>query len=156
MAGRPRKDTIELHSLIINLAELGLNNTEIARVTGVSLRTVQNYLQQSDLGNAVNEVRRVHNALDEEKKAALNKAALAAVTRLLKKRKSLEETVRTDENGDILYTEKRVKVLEPNAGIAQFVLKNTDPKNWSDTPAAQETQEEEDTELRIIIDDSAQ
>ena len=154
MAGRPRKDNINTSALIINLAKSGMTNTDIAEVTGLSLRTVQYWLSETDLGKAVHATREARKALEAEEKAKLNKSARLALKKLLKKHTATETIERTDENGKILYTEKRTKEIEPNAGIVQFVLKNTDPQNWSDkTQIISQDEETEDTELTIEIVD---
>lgn len=153
MAGRPRKDSIDTSALIINLAKSGMTNTDIAEATGLSLRTVQYWLSDTDLGKVVNAARKARQALEAEEKAKLNKNALQAAMRLLKKHKSTEKIERTDGNGKLLYTETRTKEIEPNAGIVQFVLKNTDPQNWSDNPAPLPTEAAEDNELTIEIVD---
>lgn len=154
MAGRPRKDTIDTSALIINLARSGMTNTDIAEVSGLSLRTVQYWLSGTDLGNAVKETRKAIQELEADEKARLNRSALLAAKRLIKKHRSTEVIERMDENGKLLYTERRTKEIDPNAGIVQFVLKNTDPQNWSDTPEPQQTDESaDDTEIKIEIVD---
>ena len=154
MAGRPRKDSIDTSALIINLAKSGMTNAGIAELTGLSLRTVQYWLSDTDLGQAVNVVRKARQSLEAEEKARLNKTALKAVRQLLKKHKATETIERTDGNGKLLYTEKRTKEIDPNAGIVQFVLKNADPQNWSDRPdITQPTDESGDTEIKIEIVD---
>ena len=151
---RPRKDTIDTSALIINLARSGMTNTGIAKVTGLSLRTVQYWLSDTDLGNAVKETRKAIQELEADEKARLNKSALLAAKRLIKKHRNTEVIERTDENGKLLYTERRTKEIDPNAGIVQFVLKNTDPQNWSDTPEPQQADESaDDTEIKIEIVD---
>lgn len=149
---RPRKDTIDTYSLILNLAKSGMNNIQIAEVTGLSRQTVQNYLSSTELGNALKEIRQERQLLDAEQKAKLNKSAINATKRLLRKRKSQETEIKTDEYGKLVYTINRTKTIEPNAGIVQFVLKNTDSSNWSDT-GAQNIESESDSEIRIVIDD---
>lgn len=156
MAGRPRKDNIDTQNLIINLASKGMSTTDIAEVTGLALRTIQYWLADTDLGKTVKAVRMAAVELEARQKAALNKSALLAAKKLLKKRKSVEIEKRTDADGKLLYTVERTKEIEPNAGIVQFVLKNTDPGNWSDDrELRQQTDSEEDSEITINIVDGA-
>ena len=131
-----------------------MTNTDIAEVSGLSLRTVQYWLSDTDLGNAVKETRKAIQELEADEKARLNRSALLAAKRLIKKHRNTEVIERMDENGKLLYTERRTKEIDPNAGIVQFVLKNTDPQNWSDTPEPQQTDESaDDTEIKIEIVD---
>lgn len=152
---RPTKDTINTHNLILHLAKLGLNNKEIADATGLARTTIQNYFKDTDLGKTVKEMRAIAKTFGDEEKSRLNKMAILATKRLLKKRKSVEIREKKDENGKVLSTETITRECEPNASIVQFVLKNTDPNNWSDTQAEQ-INSTDDKELRIIIDDDTQ
>ena len=158
MAGRPRKDDINTQQLIINLAKAGLTNTAIAEATGLSLRIVQYWLADTELGNTVKIVRQASVMLEAQQKHALNKSALMAAKKLLKKRKVEEIEERCDADGNLLYTQKRIKETEPNASIVQFVLKCTDPNNWNERQIAEaptaENAEREDNEIRIVIDDN--
>jgi hypothetical protein len=98
--------------------------------------------------------------LEASQKHALNKSALMAAKKLLKKRKVEEYEERRDTEGKLLYTQKRIKETEPNAGIVQFILKCTDPQNWNEQQvieqATAETAEKADNEIRIVIDDDTQ
>jgi hypothetical protein len=160
MAGRPRKDDINTQQLIINLAKAGLTNTAIAETTGLSLRVVQYWLAETELGNTVKTVRQASAMLEASQKHALNKSALMAAKKLLKKRKVEEIEERRDADGKLLYTQKRIKETEPNASIVQFVLKCTDPNNWNEQQIAEaqaaENAEHDDNEIRIVIDDDTQ
>ena len=152
MTGRPRKDNINTQQLIINLAKTGMTNRAIAQVTGLSEKTIQNWLANTELGDTVKTVRQASAMLEASQKHALNKSALMAAKKLLKKHKIEEIEERWDSEGNLLYTQKRVKETEPNASIVQFVLKNTDPANWNDN-IQQTQQEEQDTDITINIVD---
>ena len=151
---RPRKDTIDTHRLILKLAETGMTNAAIAEAAGLSVRTVCNYLSGTELGDAVRQSRQAALELDEDKKAAMNKAAIAAAKRLLRKRKTKEVEKRIDADGNVYMTIEKEKEIEPHAGIVQLVLKSTDPKTWREQQAADNTDAPEDTELKVIIDDN--
>ena len=153
MAGRPRKDTLDTQRIILNLAKSGMNNIQIADVTGVSVRTIQHWLADTDLGEAINATRAAMRTLEADEKAKLNKSAIAATKKLLKKHRVTETIERTDDTGKLLYTETRTKEVDPNAGIVQFVLRNTDPQNWNDQPAQQEMDGADDNDLTIEIVD---
>ena len=153
MAGRPRKDTIDTSRLIMNLAKSGMTNTGIAEATGLSLRTVQYWLAETDLGETVHEIRKSAKLLESEEKARLNRIALLAAKRLLKYRKTKETRTRMDENGKVVSTETIERECAPDPGTVRFVLKNTDPQNWSDTPTPQQPETAEDTEIKIEIVD---
>ncbi len=155
MAGRPRKDTIDTSLLIINLAKSGMTNTGIAEATGLSLRTVQYWLADTDLGETVQEIRRSAKFLEGEEKARINRTALLAVKRLIKQRKTKETRTRMDENGKVVSTETIERECAPDPGTVRFVLKNTDPRNWSDTPDPQQYDEETDNDIKIEIVDGA-
>lgn len=158
MAGRPKEDTVDVHKLIINLVQNGMNNTEIARVTGFSRQTIQNYLSDSTslLGETVQEIRNTNKLLDDKEKAKLNKSALLATKKLLKKHKTTETRTHTDADGNLVSIETITRECDPNASMVQFVLKNTDPKNWSDEQNQQTEETESDNELRIVINDDTE
>ena len=157
MAGRPRKDDIDTQRLIIKLAGKGMTNADIADVTGLSLRTIQYWLAGTDLGETVKAVKQAAAMLEEEQKSALNKSALMAARRLLRKRRAVDVERRTDSDGKLLYTVERTREVEPNAGTVQFVLRNTDPGNWSDDKDARhQNGDGDDGELRIEIVDGAE
>lgn len=130
--GRPRKDNINTQQLIINLAKQGMTNTAIAEITGLTRDTIQKWLATTELGETLRTVRQAAIELDNKKKAALNRNAIKAARELLKKRKITETETRKDKDGNLLYTVERTKETEPNASMVQFVLRNTDPKNWRD------------------------
>lgn len=157
MAGRPRKDDINTQQLIINLAKTGMTNVAIAEVTGLHRDTIQKWLANTELGDTVKTVRQASEMLEASQKHALNKSALMAAKKLLKKRKIEEYEERRDADGNLLYTQKRIKETEPNAGIVQFVLKCTDPQSWNEQQIAEaqaaENAEHDDNEIRIVIDD---
>ena len=117
MTGRPRKDNINTQQLIINLAKTGMTNRAIAQVTGLSEKTIQNWLANTELGDTVKTVRQASAMLEASQKHALNKSALMAAKKLLKKHKIEEIEERWDSEGNLLYTQKRVKETEPNASI---------------------------------------
>ena len=160
MAGRPRKDTINTQQLIINLAKSGMNNLAIAEATGLSIRAIQQWLAETELGETVKTVREASAMLEAQQKHALNKSALTAAKKLLKKRKVEEIEERRDAEGKIIYTQKRIREAEPNASIVQFVLKCTDPQNWNEQQIAEQQAaagaEQADNEIRIVIDDDTQ
>ncbi len=155
---RPRKDTVDIHNLILKLAQTGMTNTSIAHVTGLAERTIYNYLSDTNLGETVKAVRQAASELDAEKKLAINKSALRGLKRLLRVRKTKEIEKRIDAYGNIYMTIEKEKEVEPHAGMIQFALKNTDPQNWNnaDSAAAQNVDAETDTDIRIIIDDNVQ
>ncbi len=130
--GRPRKDNINTQQLIINLAKQGMTNTAIAELTGLTRDTIQKWLATTELGETLRTVRQAAIELDNKKKATLNRTAVKAARELLKKRKITEIETRKDKDGNLLYTVERTKETEPNASMVQFVLRNTDPKNWHD------------------------
>lgn len=130
--GRPRKDNINTQQLIINLAKQGMTNTAIAELTGLTRDTIQKWLATTELGETLRTVRQAAIELDNKKKATLNRTAVKAARELLKKRKITETETRKDKDGNLLYTVERTKETEPNASMVQFVLRNTDPKNWHD------------------------
>lgn len=132
MVTKPRKDTPDMQKIIITLASKGVTNTEIAEITGVTRRTILKWLANTELGETVREVRKAAIELDNKKKATLNRNAIKAARELLKKRKITETETRKDKDGNLLYTVERTKETEPNASMVQFVLRNTDPKNWHD------------------------
>lgn len=156
--GRPKKETIDIYTLILKLASKGFTNVEIADCTGLARNTIQNYLKDnSELKKSVQEVRAEALELSEEKKTTLNNQAVKAVSRLLKKRKTKEITVRKDAAGNIKEQIETTKELEPHAGITEFVLKNMNPKDWQkDTASAAAAPAAADNELKIIITDTAQ
>jgi transposase len=160
MAGRPRKDDINTQQLIINLVKTGMTNTAIAEITGLHRDTIQKWLARTELGETVKATRQASVMLEASQKHALNKSALIAAKKLLKKRKVEEYEERRDTEGKLLYTQKRIKETEPNAGIVQFILKCTDPQNWNEQQvieqATAETAEKADNEIRIVIDDDTQ
>lgn len=160
MAGRPRKDNIETQRLIINLAKAGMTNVAIAEATGLSRDIIQRWLAETELGETVKAVREAASLLEAEQKRALNKSALIAAKKLLKKHKVEEIEERRDANGNIIYTQKRIKEVEPHAGIVQFVLKSTDPANWNEKQIEENYNADktapDDNEIRIIIDDDTQ
>jgi len=129
---QPRKDTPDMQKIIITLASRGIPNTEIAEITGVSKRTINYWLANTELGETVRTVRQAAIELDNKKKATLNRNAVKAARELLKKRKITEIETRKDKDGNLLYTVERTKETEPNSSMVQFVLRNTDPKNWRD------------------------
>lgn len=156
MAGRPRKDDINTQQLIINLARTGMTNTAIAEVTGLSRLTVQNWLSGTELGDTVRAVREASSLLEASQKHALNRSAIAAAKKLLRKRKVEETEERYDSGGNLLYRQTRTREAEPNAGIVQFVLKCTDPQNWNEQQVVERQNAgaaENDSELKIEIVD---
>lgn len=157
-SGRKTKLTVDTYELILKLAQKGLNNTEIAEITGLDRTTIQNYLadENSKLGETVKEIRKTNELLGIAEKARLNKSALSATRKLLRRHKTVETRVHTDADGHLVSTETITRDCDPNAGIVQFVLKNTDPKNWSDTQSQQTEETESDNELRIVIDDDTE
>ena len=160
MAGRPRKDDINTQQLIINLAKAGMTNTAIAEITGLTRDTIQKWLATTELGQTVKTVREASAMLEAQQKHALNKSALMAAKKLLKKRKIEETEERRDAEGKIIYTQKRIREAEPNASMVQFVLKCTDPQNWNEQQIAEQqaaaSAEQTDNEIRIVIDDDTQ
>ena len=160
MAGRPRKDNINTQQLIINLAKSGMSNVAIAEVTGLGRDTIQRWLANTELGDTVKTVRQASAMLEASQKHALNKSALMAAKKLLKKRKVEEIEERRDAEGKIIYTQKRIREAEPNASMVQFVLKCTDPQNWNEQQIAEQQAaadaERDDNEIRIVIDDDTQ
>lgn len=158
--GRPRKDTVDVQKIIINLAKSGMTNQGIADATGLTRKTVWNWLKETDLGESVRAVRKVNAMLEASQKFALNKSAVLAAKKLLKKRKVEEIEERRDADGKLLYTQKRIRETEPNASIVQFVLKCTDPNNWNEQQVIDqqnaEAAEKTDNEIRIVIDDDTQ
>ena len=151
MAGRPRNDDINTQQLIINLAKIGMTNTAIAEVTGFTRQTVQNWLAKTELGETVRTVREASAMLETSQKHALNKSALMAAKKLLKKRKVEEIEERRDADGNIIYTQKRIREAEPNASIVQFVLKCTDPQNWNEQQIAEQTAADGQDDIEVNI-----
>lgn len=157
--GRPRKDTLDTHKLILNLAQAGMTNEAIAEITGLGERTIYYYLSDTDLGEAVKTVRQAANELDAETKAAINKSAIRGIKRLLKPRKTKEVEKRMNENGDVYMIIEKEKQLEPHARVVEFALKNLDPKTWNAAENAADianTDDNTDTDIRIVIDDNSQ
>ncbi|MGP1459843.1 MAG: hypothetical protein ACTTKL_11160 [Treponema sp.] len=155
--GRPAKNTVDIHKLILKLAQSGMTNTAIAEVTGLARRTICSYLSDTDLGETVRTVRSAAIELDVDKKAAMNKAAIAAARRLLRKRKTKEIERRMNAAGEVYMTVEKEKELEPHAGIVEFVLKNTDAKNWNaaETGVSNNADDEGETDITINIVDEA-
>lgn len=157
MAGRPRKDTVDMQNLIINLAKCGMTNMQIADVTGIARSTLQQWLSDDDgFRGVVETVRQAKVTLQEKNRQALYSAAIKSAKRLMKARTVEESETRTDGHGDILFVSTKKRAVEPNASMVQFVLKNIDPENWSDRPEssrAENGDEAEDTELKIKIVD---
>lgn len=152
------KLTVDTYALILKLTQKGLNNTEIAEITGLTRQTIQNYLSDStsSLGEIVQEIRNTNKLLDDKEKSKLNKSAILATKKLLKKHKTTETRIHTDADGKLVSTETITRECDPNASMVQFVLKNTDPKNWSDEQSQRTEEIENDNELRIVIDDDTE
>lgn len=149
------KLTTGTYGLILKLAQKGMSNTEIADVTGLTRQTIQNYLADptSKLGETVREIRDANKLLGVAEKGRLNKSALSAARKLLKNHRLTEIRTRTDADGNLVSTETVTREREPNAGIVQFVLENTDPQNWREAQNQQADETESDNELKIVIDD---
>lgn len=157
--GRPRKDTVDTHKLILKLAQAGMTNEAIAEITGLGERTIYYYLSDTDLGEAVKTVRQAANELDAETKAAINKSAIRGIKRLLKPRKTKDVEKRMDENGNVYMIIEKEKQLEPHARVVEFALKNLDPKTWNAAANAADianTDDNTDPDIRIVIDDNSQ
>ena len=157
--GRPRKDTLDTHKLILKLAQAGMTNEAIAEITGLGERTIYYYLSDTDLGEAVKTVRQAANELDAETKAAINKSAIRAMKRLLRPRKTKETETRMNACGQVYMTIEKEKQLEPHARIVEFALKNLDPKTWNAAANAADIANTDDstgTDIRIVIDDNSQ
>ena len=153
---RPRMDTVDTHKLIIKLAQSGMTNKAIAEVTGITERTIYNYLSSTDLGDAVKAVRQAAAELDAETKIAINKSAIRGMKRLLRVRKTKEIERRMDAGGNVILTIEKEKQLEPHAGIVEFALKNLDAKTWNAAETgADSTENETDTDITINIVDEA-
>lgn len=153
---RPRKDTVDTHELILKLAQSGMTNTAIAEVTGITERTIYNYLSGTDLGDAVKAVRQAAAELDAETKTAINKSAIRGMKRLLRARKTKEIERRMDAGGNVILTIEKEKQLEPHAGMVEFALKNLDAKTWNVAETGADSAENEtDTDITInIVDES--
>ena len=149
---RPRRDDINTQQLIINLARAGMTNVEISRVTGIARSAIQRWLAETPLGETVAEVRKVAIMLEAKQKYALNKSALMAARKLLKKQTLKEKEIRRDKDGNIIYETERTKEIAPSANVVQFVLSRTDPQNWGDAQT-QTTADGSDEELTINIVD---
>lgn len=157
MAGRPRKDTITTQELIINLAKSGMTITDIAKYTGLARMTIQRWLTNTELGNTIKTVRQANAMLEEEQKITLNKSAQKAVRQLIKKHKLKEIEERRDGDGNLLYTQTKIKEVDPNAGIVQLVLKQTDPKNWSEQYIDKQLDNETESDNKLtfeLVDES--
>lgn len=153
---RPRKDTVDTHELILKLAQSGMTNKAIAEVTGITERTIYNYLSSTDLGDAVKAVRQAAATLDAETKTAINKSAIRGMKRLLKPRKTKEVERRMDADGNVILTIEKEKQLEPHAGMVEFALKNLDAKTWNAAESGADSAENEtDTDITINIVDKA-
>ena len=153
---RPRKDTVDTHELILKLAQSGMTNKAIAEVTGITERTIYNYLSSTDLGDAVKAVRQAAATLDAETKTAINKSAIRGMKRLLKPRKTKEIERRMDADGNVILTIEKEKQLEPHAGMVEFALKNLDAKTWNAAESGADSAENEtDTDITINIVDKA-
>ena len=154
---RPRKDTVDTYELILKLAQSGMTNKAIAEVTGITERTIYNYLSSTDLGDAVKAVRQTAAELDAETKTAINKSAIRGMKRLLKPRKTKEVERRMDADGNVILTIEKEKQLEPHAGMIEFALKNTDAKTWNaaETGAQTTVDDQTDTDITINIVDEA-
>lgn len=153
---RPRKDSVDTHKLILKLAQSGMTNTAIAEVTGITERTIYNYLSGTDLGDAVKAVRQAAAELDAETKTAINKSAIRGMKRLLRVRKTKEIERRMDACGNVILTIEKEKQLEPHAGIVEFALKNLDAKTWNAAETGADSAENEtDTDITINIVDEA-
>lgn len=151
---RPRKDTVDTHELILKLAQSGMTNTAIAEVTGITERTIYNYLSGTDLGDAVKAVRQAAAELDAETKTAINKSAIRGMKRLLRARKTKEIERRMDAGGNVILTIEKEKQLEPHAGMVEFALKNLDAKTWNAAETGADSAENEtDTDITINIVD---
>ena len=153
---RPRMDTVDTHKLILKLAQSGMTNTAIAEVTGITERTIYNYLSGTDLGDAVKAVRQAAAELDAETKTAINKSAIRGMKRLLRPRKTKEIERRMDAGGNVILTIEKEKQLEPHAGMVEFALKNLDTKTWNAAETGADSAENEtDTDITInIVDES--
>lgn len=153
---RPRKDSVDTHKLILKLAQSGMTNTAIAEVTGITERTIYNYLSGTDLGDAVKAVRQAAAELDAETKTAINKSAIRGMKRLLRVRKTKEIERRMDAGGNVILTIEKEKQLEPHAGMVEFALKNLDAKTWNAAESGADSAENEtDTDITINIVDEA-
>lgn len=153
MAGRMRKDTVDMQNLIINLAKCGMTNTQIAEVTGLARCTIQQWLSDNaGLKNAIETVRKANVTLQEKDKQALYSAAIKNAKRLMKARTVEETETRTDGNGDVIFTSVKKKTVEPNSSIVQFILKSIDPDNFGDKTQDKQEETETDNELKIVID----
>lgn len=153
---RPRKDSVDTHKLILKLARSGMTNKAIAEITGITERTIYNYLSSTDLGDAVKAVRQAAAELDAETKTAINKSAIRGMKRLLRVRKTKEIERRMDACGNVILTIEKEKQLEPHAGIVEFALKNLDAKTWNAAETgADGTENETDTDITINIVDEA-
>lgn len=153
---RPRKDSVDTHKLILKLAQSGMTNKAIAEVTGITERTIYNYLSSTDLGDAVKAVRQAAAELDAETKTAINKSAIRGMKRLLRVRKTKEIERRMDAGGNVILTIEKEKQLEPHAGMVEFALKNLDTKTWNAAETGADSAENEtDTDITINIVDEA-
>lgn len=152
---RPRMDTVDTHKLILKLAQSGMTNKAIAEVTGITERTIYNYLSSTDLGDAVKAVRQAAAELDAKTKEQISKSAIRGMKRLLKPRKTKEIEKRINAQGQVYMTIEKEKQLEPHAGIVEFALKNLDPKTWNaaETDAQTTVDDQTDTDITINIVD---
>lgn len=151
---RPRMDTVDTHKLILKLAQSGMTNKAIAEVTGITERTIYNYLSSTDLGDAVKAVRQAAATLDAKTKEQISKSAIRGMKRLLKPRKTKEIEKRINAQGQVYMTIEKEKQLEPHAGIVEFALKNLDPKTWNAAETGADSAENEtDTDITINIVD---
>ena len=151
---RPRKDSVDTHKLILKLAQSGMTNKAIAEVTGITERTIYNYLSSTDLGDAVKAVRQAAATLDAKTKEQISKSAIRGMKRLLKPRKTKEVERRMDADGNVILTIEKEKQLEPHAGMIEFALKNLDAKTWNAAETGADSAENEtDTDITINIVD---
>lgn len=150
-------DTVDTHKLILKLAQSGMTNKAIAEVTGITERTIYNYLSSTDLGDAVKAVRQAAAELDAKTKEQISKSAIRGMKRLLKPRKTKEIEKRINAQGQVYMTIEKEKQLEPHAGIVEFALKNLDPKTWNaaETDAQTTVDDQTDTDITINIVDEA-
>ena len=146
--GRPTKFNELIHAKIVELAEGGMTEYEIAERVGVSERTIQYWKQRHF--DFLHSLKDAKDIADQMVEASLFQRACGythpAEKHFLGKGIDGESEVITHE-----YVEH----YPPSEVAAIFWLKNRQPERWRDKPEAEKTPGNDDAEVVIEWDDEA-
>lgn len=132
--GRPTKFTDVIAAKILELAQMGKTDVQIAEITGIAERTL-NYWK-TNYPDFLQSLKEAKGLADQMVEASLFKTALGY------DHETIEEAI--NERGEVVQLRKE-KHYPPNTTAQIFWLKNRKPENWRDKTEVVNTITEEVT-----------